>query len=273
MKGSITGGLLLAMSLHANAATIDEADALFAQRQGNEETTVAARDAYLAVADSGVEGEELVRAVVGASRAYIYQGESLVDTLEGSDRTKRRTIFKGCRDNIERIAPNKLGAETPEYYYFKAACTALYAQVSGTLENLLLVGPLRDTIEDGLAVPGGDTYEGGGIKRVKAAIQSNPKAKPLPGGFYDPELALQLINEAIDSPAFGDSYDGSVSCENQRRKVNVLLELERVDEAVEVAEFAVDDFAFLLDFGLIPSEITAETVHCIEELNTILAGL
>lgn len=273
MKAFLVSSLLLVSSAHMNAQTFDEADALFDQREGNEAVTIEAREAYLAIANSGVTGSDLIRAVVGASRTYVYQGEALVETKEGADYYKRRDIFGECRETIEMISPEAIGSGVRQYYYFKAACMAYYAQVSGTLENLGLVGPLQETLDVGLTVPGGDTYEGGGLKRVKAAVQSNPKTKPIPGGYYNPELALELINEAIDSFADGDSYDGWISCENQRRKVNVLIELERQDEAVAVGEAAVADFNLYLEFDFVPSEITAETVHCIEEIETILATL
>ena len=63
-----------------------------------------------------------------------------------------------------------------------------------------MIGRLNRTIDEGLALQDGVKYEGGGLNRVKAAVISNPKAKPIPG-VYNPEAALKLINEAIEVSA------------------------------------------------------------------------
>ena len=229
------------------------------------ENTEAARAKYYEIIEAGAEGDALVRAVVGVSRTLVYQGEGLTGTESDEDIDTRRALFKECWDSaVEAINPEAIGYAAPEYYYFKSVCMAYYGQVSGTIENLGLIRGLNNAITTGLEIPGGDLYEAAGIKRVKAAVSSNAKTKPLPGGIYNPELALQLIDEAIESEAYPGSYAGNLSCENYRRKVNVLVELERPADALETALFAIDEFEFLLEFEEIPAVIIAETHHCLK---------
>ena len=266
----------VALSLNASGdeAKFKNADDLFAVREGNVENTQAARAKYLEIADSGVKGADLVRAVVGAARTIIYEGEALNGMTEKADTERRRELFKMCFDEVmPRISPDKLGYESPAHYYFTASCMAYYAQVSGTLENLKNVKRLNDTLAAGMAVQGGDVYEGGGLGRVQAAVKSNPKAKPIPGGLYNPELALELINTSIESPAYPGNFEGALFCENFRRKVDVLAELQRNDEGKSTGEQAIEEFNFLLELGEIPALLEAETKHCISKIEEKVATL
>lgn len=257
----------LSLSSFANEALFKQADSLFANREGSIENTQAARTQYMEIVASGIEGADLVRAVVGAARTIIYEGEALTGMTGEDDIKIRKALFKDCYDVIlPNISPKNLGFESPAYYYFTASCMAYYAQVAGTLENLRNVKRLNDTLAAGLDVQGGDLYEGGGIKRVKAAVISNPKAKPIPGGLYNPEAALVLINEAIEGAAYPGNYEGQIFCENYRRKIDVLEELGNIDEAKMVAATAIEEFTFLLELGEIPAILEAETKHCIAKV-------
>lgn len=270
MKKFLIAGALCA-SMNLQAADFQLADELLAAREGSIENTLAARAAYQELIDQGLSGVELERAVIGMARTYVYEGEVLTGIEADADVEARRKIFKTCwNDTMPLIAPDKLGFESPAYYYFSATCMAYYGQVSGTLENLANAPRLTRTIENGLDVEGGLTFEGGGLNRVKAAVKSNEKAKPLPGGFYDPELALELINGSIDSPAYPGSYEGFLFCENFRRKIDVLKVLDRDAEANELATQTLEEFDFLLELEEIPASLIPETKHC---LNVIEAGL
>lgn len=263
----------LSLSAYANDTAFKTADDLFADRENNIESTREARSAYLAIAENA-EGAELVRAVVGAARAMIYEGEALTGRDSDEDVEARRDIFRTCyKDVMPLISPDALGFESPAHYYFTASCMAYYAEVSGTLENLRNISALNDALADGLAAEGGELYEGGGLKRVKAAVKSNPKAKPIPGGLYDPEEALKLIDEAIAGEAYPGNFAGEAYCDNYRRKVNVLAELERTEEAKTVGEETIEEFTFLLDLEEVPSILVAETKHCIDVVETLVNDL
>lgn len=265
---------LLCGSWTLHAADFSTADSLFAQREGSHENVQAAREAYQALVATGLKGAELERAVIGIARTYIYEGEVLTGKTASADIETRRTLFRACWDEaVPMIAPDKLGYESPAYYYFGATCMAYYGEVSGTLENLANAPILLNTLEKGLGVEGGLTYEGGGLNRVKAAVKSNAKAKPLPGGFYNPEEALNLINAAIDSEAYPGNYEGFLFCENYRRKVLVLQELGRSGEAKELAQSTIEDFELFLELEEIPESLVPETNHCINVVQQIAAEL
>lgn len=256
------------------AADFSTADRLFSQREASPSNTQAARAAYESLIASGVSGANLERAVIGVARSLIYEGEVLTGMDTDADTEKRRTLFKQCWDKtVPLMEPSKLGYESPAYYYFRAACMAYFGQVSSTVENLLNVRTLNRAISDGLATSGGDTYEGGGLNRVQAAVRSNPRARPLPGGLYNPQEALRLIDSAINSPAYPGSVDGFLFCENYRRKTAVLQELGRNAEAKEVAETAIADFELFLEFEEIPSFLVPETKHCINVIQKMAAEL
>lgn len=272
LQMGIAIGCAVSLSTSLIAADFTIADELFAQREGSLENTLAARDAYKAIVAEGVTGAELERAVEGMARTYVYQGEVLTGKVSDEDVEARRTIFRECwKDTMPLIAPEKLGFESPVYYYFMGSCLAYYGEVSGTLENLGNIGRLTRAIDGGLAIQGGPEYEGGGLKRVKAAIISNEKVKPLPGGLYNPEEALTLIDEAILTEPYGDSPDGFFFCENYRRKYNVLIELERNDDAVALAEQTLVDFDLYLSEELIPSSMIPETKHCLAVIQESIA--
>lgn len=271
LKQALASTLLFSgVATTANAADFTAADTLFSEREGDVAKTQAARKAYQSIIDSGVTGKDLERAVTGILRTMSYEGEALTGRTADSDIERRRKLFKECADGTtELISPAQLGYDSPAHYYFKASCMAYYAEVSGTLENLTNAPRLLSTLSKGLSSQGGDSYEGGGLKRVKAAVKSNSKAKPIPGGLYNPEEALSLIEESIASKAYPGNFDGFLFCENYRRKINVLNELDRREEAVEVATSTLDDFGFYLELGEIPESLIPETKHCLSVVENL----
>jgi len=274
VKKQLLAALALGMSMSAHAADFSEADAKFALRDTSRAATLEARAAYKAIIDQGVTGEELVRAGEGYLRAYIYEGvryTSLVSETApvnpapaGEGRESRKALFGECWSKAaETLAPAKLGFESPVYYYFRASCIAYEAEVSTALERLMNLVKLNKALETGLATTGGDTFEGGGLMRVKAAVLGNPEAKGLPG-VYNPKQALVLIDQALASEAFPGNLEGVLFCENFRRKIGIQIELEAKADALALAEQTLGDFQSYLDNGLLPEFIRAETVECLK---------
>ncbi len=253
------------------------ANALFATRDkgidGGLTNTLAARKAYQAVIDSGVKGADLISATEGLARTYYYQGEVLIGKSTDAEKKARKAVFNECwKKAIEPISPAKLGAPNAVYYYFKASCLAHEAEVSSPLERLLSLPVLLDTFSKGFEAPGADTYEGGGLARVKAAVKGNVEAKGLPGGLYNPEEALTLIEGAIASQ--GDIL-GELFCENFYRKATTLNLIDgRKAEAKALALETATNFTEYLSAGdLIPEAIRAETQHCVKEVTKFGAAL
>lgn len=267
----------LTLGLHAQAQAVDfsEADALFAQRADSREKVQAARAAYQTLAAQSAKGStDQIRAAEYAARSYLYEINAYLSLNVDADRKERKALAADCwRKSLETISPANLGFESPVYWYFRANCITREAEVSSAIERLINLGKLNESFDKGLAAPGGEIYEGGGVKRVKAAVKSNPEAKGIPGGLYNPEEALKLIDSAIDSEAYPDSAPGILFCENYRRKVSVLIELKRNADAKTLAEQTIADFTAYLADELVPEFVKPETVLCIKETQSILDTL
>lgn len=266
----VAAACALGFSLSAAAADFNSADALFAKRDAGRATNKKIREAYEAIIKQGAKKSDLVRAVEGIGRSYLYEGGYLLSLNSAEDRAERKKLFRACWSEVaERISPTKLGYSTPQYWYLRAACLAQEAQVATAAERLANLGKLNEAFSKGLAVSGGDNYEGGGLLRVKAAVKGNPEAKGLPGGLYNPSEALKLIDDAIESEAYSGQAEGFLFCENYRRKVEILNTLGRKQEAKELAANTITDFTTYLNEGLIPEFIRAETAGCIKEVKKL----
>ncbi len=261
----------LGLSLTAAAADFSTADALYAKRDEGRSSALKAREAYEQIVAQGAKDTDLVRAVEGVARTYLYEGGYLLSIDKADEKAERKKVFHDCWTvAVENMSPAKLGFSSPAYWYLRASCIAQEAQVSSVLERLANLPKLNDALDKGLAAPGGDTYEGGGLLRVKAAVKGNPEAKGLPGGLYNPEEALKLIDRAIAAGAYPGSVEGFLFCENFRRKVDILNTLGRGAESKALAASTVSDFGTYLEQGLIPESIRAETVGCIKEVKKAL---
>ena len=253
------------------------ADSLYAVRdQGDDKglaKTLEARAAYQGIIASGVKDADLVRAVEGLARTFYYQGEVILGKSTDAEKKARKAVFNECwKSAIEPISPAKIGVKSPVYYYFRATCLAHEAEVSSPLERLLALPTLLATFSDGFQAPGVDTFEGGGLSRVKAAVKGNAEAKGLPGGLFNPAEALTLIDTSIASQ--GEPL-GELFCENFYRKAMTLVLLPgRTPEAKALATKTASDFTDYLAAGdLIPESIRAETQHCVEEVTKFGATL
>lgn len=267
--------LTLGSYTQAKAVDFSQADALFAQRAEGREKVQAARAAYQNLAAQSAKGSsDLIRATEYIARSYLYELNAYLDLNVEAQRKERKQLAADCwRKALETINPTNLGFQSPVYWYFRANCISREAEVSTALERLTNLSKLTESFDKGLAAPGGDIYEGGGVMRVKAAVKANPEAKGIPGGLYNPEEALKLIDAAIATDAYPNNAPGNLFCENYRRKVSVLIEMKRNAEAKALAQQTVDDFTAYLDEELVPDFIKPETTVCIKETQSILNTL
>jgi curved DNA-binding protein CbpA len=267
--------LALGSFTQAKAVDFSEADALFAQRAESREKIQAARAAYQTLAAQSAKGSsDQLRATEYMARSYLYEINAYLNLNVDADRKERKALAGECwRKSLESINPTNLGFQSPVYWYFRANCLTREAEVSNAIERLANLAKLNESFDKGLAAPGGEIYEGGGVKRVKAAVKSNPEAKGIPGGLYNPEEALKLIDSAIDSEAYPDNAPGNLFCENYRRKLSVLIELKRNADAKALAEQTVADFTAYLADDLVPQFVKPETELCIKETQSILDTL
>lgn len=282
---SATTSAVLSTSYAADFAT---ADALWQQRDQGIPILEQSRQAYLDVIAQGeLTPEEMIHATTQLGRLAIFEGSNFhnKDSQEGID--ARRQLFGDCwKTYLPAINPvsNKKGSlgdrtfgkakpfsiSTPNFFYWKAACMALYAEVSGTAENVVNVGRLTWTIRRGSELD--TTYQGGGILRVHSGIISNAKAKPL--GMYDPQMALQLIDTALAADPYpGTNVAGGEFCENYERKSLTLIELERGAEARALLEEHITTIEEAIELEELPEGREPETLFCKTDLEGLVNTL
>jgi hypothetical protein len=188
-------GLVCLLSLPALAALdFSAADALFAQREDNASNIAQARTLYQKALQEG-QGEELIHAMDRLGKLAYYEGELL--TAE-NDHGKRVAIFQQCQDDVEKINPANFGKENPTYYYWKAACIALWGKSASSIKVPGRLGSLEEAMNRGLAVD--ETFAGGGMHRVMGSVYLKSESLWwIPGlsRFYDPDKALVHIEKAI----------------------------------------------------------------------------
>lgn len=268
MDKQLLAGALFCSSLQAFAGDFTEADAKFAQRDVSLEATLEARTAYKTLLDQALNDDETVRAAEGYLRTFLYEGTHYHSLDEAAGREARKKVFSSCwSEAAERISPVTLGYQTPVYYYFRSACLAYDAQVSTLEGKLELVPKILDAIQTGFQVTGGTEYEAGGLFRVAAAVKYNPAAQDVPGGLFNPEEALALIDQAIATK------DGPLYCENFSHKVRNLLVLGRPTEALTLATESLSDFDAKVKTGSIPEMFRAETLDCLTLLSQLKGSL
>lgn len=191
---------LSAFSVNTWAFDFSQADAAYAAREDNLGNIATARAIYQQ-ALTGTQGDELIHAADQLGRLAYYEGDLLTD--EG-DHDRRIDIFQQCQDDIEAISPDKIGKEVPAYYYWKAACTALWGKSASKFSVLGRVGALKDAMQKGLALD--PNYAGGGMHRVIAAVYIKSKIMSFLG-LYDPAKALEHVNNAIRlGPEYYNAY-------------------------------------------------------------------
>lgn len=227
----------LAFASSALALDWSRADALFNQRATGRPAVADARQAYTSLLQQAQTKADKLRAATQLGRLAIYEGEML---LPKTARDERRSIFSQCwcadpRTSglpprgtcatpgfIDQISPSRLGEAHPSYYFFHGACLSYWSEQGSLSERLAFSATIKTDIETGL---GTDTrFEGGGIQRLKAGVQSNPATKAL--GFFNPTAALAAVDEATASAPFpGDPLVGAEYYENWSMKASVLIQL------------------------------------------------
>lgn len=251
-KFSVLLSLLLLLPAASHAYDFAEADALFAQRANTDEGKRAIRQslALYKLALSKVSSNELLYAVSQISRLHIYEGDM---TRTEDEKQARIRTFDDCLDTLdEYINPHSFGP-TPQYYYYKVYCLALWGKSAGPLRILLRAPTLKKAINKGLKL---DTrYEGGGLPRMTGAVYLNKKARPI--GLYRPQRALALIEQAIASEAIADRayptpLSGADISENYYHYAEALLKNGRKGEAIELLEQTIAEYEELDELDALP---------------------
>lgn len=241
------------------------ADKNFAVRDLLRNQTRVARRNYLFIIDAkGAKGQNLIRAAIGALRTYIYEGDAYLSDDTPFNTQTKKTLFNEMQAvTAEKISPQNFGAQAPAYYYFKAAGIEREMRASTVLQRLALLPELQKSLDAGQALTGGESFEGGGILRVKAMAKSNPDNKGLPGTLYNPPEAVLLSDRAINQPASDGGVAGMLFCENFYVKAFALSQDQKLAAALQVISKARNDFFAYMNSGLIPEYRRAETNLCL----------
>ena len=210
------------------------ADKLFATRANTAEGKEAIQKslALYQKALSSVSGNAMLYTVSQIARLYVYKGDM---THAIDEKEARMLTFDNCLDTLEKyLHPDKF-ALTPQYYYYKIYCQALWGKSAGPIRILFRIGEFKQAIEEGLKLD--SHYEGGGLKRMVGAVYLNDKAKLV--GLYQPEKALALIesaiaSETVENPAYPVPLGGTDIVENYFHYAEALLKNGRKAEALEV---------------------------------------
>ena len=233
---------------HKEAYDFSAADAQFALRSTTEDGIASVSKALSLYRESldTVGEEDLLYAVSQISRLYIYMGD-LVLPLDASK--QRLRTFDNCLDTLkEHLEPEKFGKKTPNYYYFKITCLALWGKSANPLQALIRIPTLKHAIDEGLKL---DTrFEGGGILRIIAAVYLNHKAKPL--GLYRPKEAAEFMDRALKSKEIEDRaylhpISGADVLENFYFQASALWENDRKDDAITLLEDTIAEYQELIE--------------------------
>ena len=270
------GAMALAMTMTAGTATADiwaDADTAFADRLNDREAIAEARTLYKEILETAT-GPDALRAASQLGRLAIYEGEML---LPKSASEERMEIFSDCwcRDPrvsglivpegdcrepgfVDAISPENLGEEHPAYYYFHGVCMAYWGEQASLRQKLAFTSWITWSIDEGQQT---DTrFDGGGIHRLTAGVYSNPQADLL--GIYQPEYALEEIYKALRSEAYpGDPSNGASYYDNWKGLIEVLMELDRNDEAIEALEEALPELQELIEEDELPAGRGPEAIY------------
>ena len=133
------------------------------------------------------------------------------------------SLWNECRKGglIDRISPQAMGKEMPQYYVFRAACVhnfnhasrTSYPRFSRAYSDLMQHPWVNDELN----------WQGGALHRVYAQTYSDSYNRTF--GLYDPESALDSIDVALASPAVAGGNAGALYYMSWVTKVDIELGL------------------------------------------------
>jgi tetratricopeptide (TPR) repeat protein len=260
----VAGIAIASVSVSALGFDFGAADALFAEREQGAAKIAEARSAY-ATGLTNLNGAEKIYAVEQLARLDYYEGLILGD--QGNKDT-RKSIYNRCLDTIEsNISPAKVGP-TPQYYYWKASCLALWGNANGVSASLGRIPELLRLINDGLTTD--SRYEGGGLNRLASAVYL--KIPEIFGGGVD--KSFDYSTRALSAQAFPGSQDPATATGDYfynvyEHRALALAKKGRKAEAIALLKEAIER----IDGGDLPVGREPETRLHKRDLEAALASL
>jgi hypothetical protein len=260
------------------AGPYDEADRLFATRDGGSPAVAQARAAYKA-ALTGRTGEDLVYGVQQVGRLAVYEGQYLLGA-DNQNKARKAEIYQDCRATAELLRDD--AAHRTEHAYWRTACTSLWMKFASVLDRLSelprvkadfneLVGPdLEVKAELGID----QRYQSGGLERVLAAIYANSLSSMIRDTLPNPAKSLEMADRALsESPFPGDSASGADYYRNHRQRADSLVALARAAEARSFLADAIAEIDERATDGDLPVGLETETLAVRDELHRLHDGL
>lgn len=260
----VVASAVASVSVTAFAFDFGAADALFQQREQGPAKIAEARAAY-ATGLTNLNGAEKIYAVEQLARLDYYEGLILGDQ---GNKDVRKAIYNRCLDTLENnISPSKVGP-TPQYYYWKASCLALWGNANGVSASLGRIPELLRLINDGLTTD--NRYEGGGVSRLASAVYL--KIPEIFGGGVD--KSFEFSTRALSSQAFPGSESpetatGDYFFNVYDHRAQALAKKGRKAEAVALLKEAIER----IDSGDLPVGREPETRLHKRDLEATLASL
>ncbi|MFW7382299.1 MAG: hypothetical protein ACOH5I_26110 [Oligoflexus sp.] len=272
---------IISTTLLLGIATNAYSNEIFNQRADGVHAIVKLKETYLnnlrKTPNSNTWGK--LQATSKYLKTLIFEAEYYHNPYIETGRRHRYGLYRECWDLANtHLSPNIVGEETEEYYYFSVYCGAQVVHLStSTVEIYDVAGKIPKLSLSHLSsynsTPDWGFYEGGGVWRGYALLYSAPALRPLPGGQYNPKLALDLIKFAINMPngfVSDSGVDGFLTCENYLTQAQILFEHYNSESTAidRLIDNTISDFGEYLFIGE-PYKRQPETVRCIARLQEI----
>jgi hypothetical protein len=251
------------------------ADAKFNRRNESLQTLLEARADYRAILDNSAKNSDYLRAADQYLRTLVFEATHY--NKDPKNVQQRRQIYLKCAAEADATtSPSLLHFEYVGYYYFKSRCILGAIQNSTEFQFLPLLSQLNSLLSKGLETQGGMSFEGGGLIRIRASLKSDPRLKGIPGGTYNPENALELIDFALKTDAYPGSMEGGLYLDNYVEKIRILQVLRSETGASTYAtrayKLAIDTIFLFNDYlsdELFGNELIVETQDALESIGRL----
>jgi hypothetical protein len=246
----------------------------FTKRDENRAALIEARTFTQQVLDANSNIKDLAWLEIAEIHLRTFDFEVSHYFAETSQKESRKSIYQNGLTSVDKyLNRSSLGFEHPAYFYFKILFLIKKSENSTFFEQLDNLKIITELFNRAFDIPETGTllYEGGGLYRLKSILKKLEFYRGVAGGVYNPNEALNLINLALKSEPYPGSYDGILSCENYKIKIELERSLSRNQKkaALFSAQVAHDYTSYLLD-ELLPESIRAETIDCVNSVKKMV---
>jgi hypothetical protein len=271
--------LITACSVHDRSSSLvsvgDSATDRFERRAESLGALLGARNFIRGALDSGLKDSDKSTWLYLADlyfKTFEFEGQHYLIADAPSVRVK---LYQDALADLEKqISPTAVGFPYAGYFYFRALFLFRIFQDSNEYVRLGMLSALNKAFSEGIdtAGAGSTLYAAGGLYRIKALWKSFPGVRGFPGGIWNPEESLKLIDTAIASAGYPGSLSGDIFCENFRAKAFILRQNANYKKMLYFSAQASIIFSEYLKEELLPSEEVEEAKDCVKSLIGDITG-